>query len=126
MQQQASRQLGFSARKTMRIAQQLYEGIDIGNGGETGLITYMRTDSTHISPVALNEVRNYIKDTHGEEFLPEKAILHRTRAAKAQEAHEAIRPTSVMHTPENLKQYLKARTISDFINSFGGDLSLPR
>ena len=107
MQQQASRQLGFSARKTMRIAQQLYEGIDIGNGGETGLITYMRTDSTHISPVALGEVRKYIKQTHGEEFLPEKAISHRTRAAKAQEAHEAVRPTSVMHTPEGIKQFLK-------------------
>ena len=107
MQQQASRQLGFTARKTMRIAQQLYEGIDIQNGGETGLITYMRTDSTHISPVALNEVRGYIKQTHGDAYLPEKSNVFKTRVAKAQEAHEAIRPTSVLNTPQKVKPFLK-------------------
>ena len=107
MQQQASRQLGFTARRTMRVAQQLYEGIDIGNGGETGLITYMRTDSTHISPVAIKEVRNYIKDVHGDEYLPDKIITHKTHNIKAQEAHEAIRPTSVLNLPENMKQFLK-------------------
>jgi len=107
LQQQASRQLGFRARRTMRIAQQLYEGIDIGNGGETGLITYMRTDSTHISPVAIKEVREYIRDVHGEAFLPKKEVRHKTSDTKAQEAHEAIRPTSVMHVPEKIKSYLK-------------------
>jgi len=107
LQQQASRQLGFTAKRTMRVAQQLYEGIDIGNGGQTGLITYMRTDSTNISPVALNEVRKYIKDVHGEEFLPDKENTYKTRVRKAQEAHEAIRPTSVMHLPEKVKPCLK-------------------
>ena len=107
LQQQASRQLGFTAKRTMRIAQQLYEGVDIGNGGQTGLITYMRTDSTNISPVALNEVRKYIKNVHGEEFLPKKENTYKTRVNKAQEAHEAIRPTSVMHLPEKVKSFLR-------------------
>ena len=107
LQQQASRQLGYRARRTMRVAQQLYEGIDIGNGGEAGLITYMRTDSTHISPVAAKEVREYIRSTHGEAFLPKKEVHHKTSATKAQEAHEAIRPTSVLNTPEKIKKYLK-------------------
>ena len=107
LQQQASRQLGFTAKRTMRVAQQLYEGIDIGNGGQTGLITYMRTDSTHISPVALKEVRKYIKDTHGEEFLPEKENAYKTKVTKAQEAHEAIRPTFTMNLPEKIKSFLK-------------------
>ena len=107
MQQQASRQLGFTAKRTMRIAQQLYEGIDIGEGSETGLITYMRTDSTHISPVAINEVRGYIKETHGDAFLPKSEIKHQTKTAKAQEAHEAVRPTSVMRVPEKMKPFLR-------------------
>ena len=107
LQQQASRQLGFTAKRTMRVAQQLYEGIDIGNGGQTGLITYMRTDSTNISRVALNEVRKYIKAVHGEKFLPDKENTYKTSVTKAQEAHEAIRPTSVMHLPEKVKQFLK-------------------
>jgi DNA topoisomerase-1 len=107
LQQQASRQLGFTAKRTMRVAQQLYEGIDIENGGQTGLITYMRTDSTNISPVALKEVRKYIKNVHGEKFLPGKENIYKTRVAKAQGAHEAIRPTSVMHLPEKVKPFLK-------------------
>ncbi len=107
LQQQASRQLGFTARRTMRIAQQLYEGINIGNDGETGLITYMRTDSTHISPLAIKEVRDYIRETHGDAFLPKTEVLHKTSDSKAQEAHEAIRPTSVMNVPEKIKSYLK-------------------
>lgn len=106
MQQQASRQLGFTAKRTMRVAQQLYEGIDSGEGSETGLITYMRTDSTHISPLAIKEVRNYIKETHGEKFLPESEIKHHTKNAKAQEAHEAVRPTSVLRVPKEMKPYL--------------------
>ena len=107
MQQQASRQLGFTAKRTMRIAQQLYEGIDIGEGSETGLITYMRTDSTNISPLAIQEVREYIKNVHGPEFVPETENKHQTKAMKAQEAHEAVRPTSVMRVPEKIKSFLK-------------------
>lgn len=106
LQQQASRLLGYTAKRTMRIAQQLYEGIDVGERGESGLITYMRTDSTNVSPVALNEVRDYILSVHGKSFLPESPIYHKTRAAKAQEAHEAIRPTSVPRTPESIESYL--------------------
>jgi DNA topoisomerase-1 len=108
LQQQSSNQLGFTAKRSMRIAQQLYEGIDIGEGSETGLITYMRTDSTQNSPIALDEVRQYILDVHGKEFLPEKGNIHSTKVVKAQEAHEAIRPTSVFRTPEKLKQFLSA------------------
>lgn len=107
LQQQASKHLGFTAKRTMRVAQQLYEGIDIGNGGQTGLITYMRTDSTSISLIALKEVRKYIKDIHGKEYLPDKENTHKTSAVKAQEAHEAIRPTSVLHLPEKIKPFLK-------------------
>ncbi len=106
LQQQASRQLGFTAKRTMRIAQQLYEGIDIGEGGATGLITYMRTDSTNISPLAIEEVRKYIKEVHGSEFLPETENKHQTKTVKAQEAHEAVRPTSVLRVPESMKAYL--------------------
>ncbi len=106
LQQQASRQLGFTAKRTMRIAQQLYEGIDIGEGGETGLITYMRTDSTNVSPLAIEEVRNYIKDVHGASYLPESPNFHKTKAAKAQEAHEAVRPTSSFRTPEKMMSHL--------------------
>lgn len=107
LQQQASRQLGYTAKRTMRIAQQLYEGINVGEDSESGLITYMRTDSTNISPIALNEVREYIRDVHGKAFLPEKPNFYKNKAAKAQEAHEAVRPTSVMRTPDKIKKYLK-------------------
>jgi DNA topoisomerase-1 len=106
LQQQAANKLGFTAKRTMRIAQQLYEGIDIGEGGETGLITYMRTDSTHISPIAMQEVRQYILDVHGRDFLPEKENIHNTKVIKAQEAHEAIRPTSVQRTPDLVHNFL--------------------
>jgi len=106
MQQEASRRLGFTARRTMAVAQQLYEGIDVGEGGSTGLITYMRTDSTNISPLAQKEARAYIAQRFGEQFLPEKPPRYRTRAQRAQEAHEAIRPTSVLRTPEKVKSYL--------------------
>lgn len=106
MQQDASRRLGFSAKKTMAVAQQLYEGIDIGNGGETGLITYMRTDSVHVAPKAIIEARSYIKANFGDEYLPEQVPQYKTRAASAQEVNEAIRPTSVMYKPADIKQYL--------------------
>ena len=106
LQQQASRQIGYTAKRAMMIAQQLYEGMDIGEGGTTGLISYMRTDSTNVSNLAIEEVRKYILDTYGAGFLPAEAAKHKTRAAVAQEAHEAIRPTSVNRTPETLQQFL--------------------
>ncbi|MFZ3150602.1 MAG: type I DNA topoisomerase [Anaerolineaceae bacterium] len=106
LQQEASRKLGFQTRKTMAVAQQLYEGIDIGNGGETGLITYMRTDSVHVSTQAIKETRQFIQTKYGQAFLPEQAPHYQTRAASAQEAHEAVRPTLVTHEPDALKKYL--------------------
>lgn len=106
LQQDASRQLGFSAKKTMAVAQQLYEGIDVGNGGETGLITYMRTDSTHISENAQKEARKHIARTYGEEFLPNEVPQYETKTKRAQEAHEAIRPTSLDRVPEEIKSAL--------------------
>lgn len=106
LQQDASRKLGFTARKTMAVAQQLYEGMELDGQGTTGLITYMRTDSTNISDVALQEVRNYIKDKYGVEYLPEEPPKYKTRTQSAQEAHEAIRPTSIMRKPKGIKKFL--------------------
>jgi DNA topoisomerase-1 len=106
LQQEASRRLGFTAKKTMALAQQLYEGLDVGEGGSGGLITYMRTDSTNISPAALNECRQYIQRNFGADFLPASAPTYKTRAVGAQEAHEAIRPTSVYRIPEKIKNRL--------------------
>lgn len=106
LQQEASRRLGYTARKTMILAQQLYEGLDVGEGGTTGLITYMRTDSTNVSELAQKETRQYIHDVYGEKFLPPAPPQYKTRAASAQEAHEAIRPTSILRTPDNLKPFL--------------------
>ena len=106
LQQDASRRLGFTAKRTMAVAQSLYEGIDVGNGGNTGLITYMRTDSTNVAKTAVEEARTYIAERFGDEFLPEKPPRYKTRAVGAQEAHEAIRPTSVLREPEKIKPYL--------------------
>ncbi len=106
LQQDASRQLGFTTKKTMSVAQQLYEGIDIGEDGSTGLITYMRTDSTNISLLAQKEAREYLLGKYGKEYLPEEPPVYKTRAKGAQEAHEAIRPTSVFRTPEKLRHHL--------------------
>jgi DNA topoisomerase-1 len=107
LQQDASRQLNYSAKKTMAVAQQLYQGIDVGNGGETGLITYMRTDSTNLSDEAQMKAREFISEKYGQEYLPEKAPHYSTKSKRAQEAHEAIRPTSVLRTPKSLKANLK-------------------
>jgi len=90
----------------MRVAQQLYEGIDLGEGERTGLITYMRTDSTNVAQTAQQEARDYIRRTHGEDFLPAKPAHYKTKAKGAQEAHEAIRPTSVWRTPARVKTHL--------------------
>jgi DNA topoisomerase-1 len=106
MQQEASRRLRFTARRTMILAQQLYEGIELGDGQTVGLITYMRTDSTNVSALAQKEARDYILQNHGEAYLPDKAPIHKTKAKAAQEAHEAIRPTSVLRTPKSVKEFL--------------------
>ena len=106
MQQEASRRYGFTASRTMRNAQQLYEGIDIGVGGTIGLITYMRTDSTNISEQAEKNVREYIEGKFGKDYRPEKPPKYKTKAKGAQEAHEAVRPTSVLREPDAIKEYL--------------------
>jgi DNA topoisomerase I len=102
LQQDAANRLGFTSQKTMIIAQQLYEGIDIHEEGPTGLITYMRTDSTRISDGAIQAVRNYIAETYSRECLPDTLNLY-TNKKGAQDAHEAIRPTEVLRTPESIK-----------------------
>ncbi|MBN1391872.1 MAG: type I DNA topoisomerase, partial [Sedimentisphaerales bacterium] len=107
LQQAAVNQLGFSTKRTMRVAQQLYEGIDLGSMGHLGLITYMRTDSTHLSGEAIQEVRNYIGKHIGGDYVPEKANFYASKKG-AQQAHEAIRPTDVDFTPSDLKQFLTA------------------
>jgi DNA topoisomerase-1 len=106
LQQEASRKLGFTAKRTMAMAQGLYEGQDIGEGGTTGLITYMRTDSTNVSVLAQEEARQYVKQKYGGDFLPAEPPIYKTRSASAQEAHEAIRPSSVMLDPEKVKPFL--------------------
>ncbi len=107
LQQEAGRKLGFSAKRTMIVAQQLYEGVDVGGAdGTVGLITYMRTDSFNIAREAQEEAREVIKERYGEPYLPEKAPIYRTKAKGAQEAHEAIRPTSSRRHPEDLREIL--------------------
>jgi DNA topoisomerase-1 len=105
MQQEASRKLGFNARRTMAVAQQLYEGVDVGDG-PVGLITYMRTDSVNVAESAQREARQFIAEQFGAQFLPDAPPRYASRAKNAQEAHEAIRPTSVFRTPEALKPFL--------------------
>jgi DNA topoisomerase-1 len=105
LQQEASRKLGFSTKKTMTIAQRLYEGIDTGEGS-VGLITYMRTDSVNVAEEALAEIRTVIGERYGKENLPEEARTYKTKAKNAQEAHEAVRPTSAARTPESIKSHL--------------------
>lgn len=105
LQQEAARKLNFRAKKTMVLAQQLYEGIDVGKEGTIGLITYMRTDSTRISQVAQTEAREYIEKYFGNEFQ-RKTNNQRKKQSNAQDAHEAVRPTSVMREPSKIKQYL--------------------
>ena len=106
LQQEASRRLRFTAQRTMTVAQQLYEGLDSGGDGPTGLITYMRTDSTQVASSALQETGDYIRQTFGEQYASEAPRRYRTKSKNAQEAHEAIRPTSVFRNPESLKPHL--------------------
>jgi DNA topoisomerase I len=106
LQQDSSRKLRFSVKRTMMIAQRLYEGVELGEEGLVGLITYMRTDSTRVSPDAVVELREYITKEYGPQYIPETANTYKEKK-EAQAAHEAIRPTSAMRHPEQLKQYLK-------------------
>lgn len=106
LQQEAARKLNFRAAKTMSIAQQLYEGVELGKEGTVGLITYMRTDSTRVSPVAQSETKTYILEKFGERFAPKQPRNYSKKNANAQDAHEAIRPTSVLREPASLKPYL--------------------
>ena len=108
MQQEASRKLGFTPKRTMAVAQQLYEGINIGKEGQVGLITYMRTDSTNIAAVALHETRRYIGDRFGTQYVPEHPRVFKTKAKGAQEAHEAVRPTSTFREPDAIRPYLSS------------------
>src|SRR3989304_2808315 len=104
-QQEAERKLRFTAKKTMLIAQKLYEGIEIGSEGPVGLITYMRTDSVRISADAQSEARKFIKDSIGSEYIPAKGIAYKNKKG-IQDAHEAIRPTSVFRSPDEIKEYV--------------------
>ena len=108
MQQDVSRRIGFSSSKTMSVAQKLYEGIAIGNQGVVGLITYMRTDSLNVAAIAQKEALNLIHTSYGMGCVPSKPRFYKTKSKGAQEAHEAIRPTSVKRTPEMMKPYLTA------------------
>ena len=105
IQQEASRHYGFSATRTMSIAQTLYEGVELGQEGAEGLITYMRTDSVRIAPEAIEAARNHIAKNYGKEYLPEQPRVYATKKS-AQDAHEAIRPTNLDYTPEKIQKYL--------------------
>lgn len=107
LQQEAARKLGFPVKKTMSVAQKLYEGIEIGADGLVGLITYMRSDSTRVSDTALAEVRDFIGGNYGDKYLPEKPVFYKSKGG-AQDAHEAIRPTDANRTPDSIKNYLSA------------------
>ena len=105
LQQEASRKLRFSVKRTMMLAQRLYEGIELGKEGSVGLITYMRTDSTRIAGEAIEEVRGFIGEKYGAPYLPQAPNVYKSKK-EAQDAHEAIRPTAVMHTPDEIERHL--------------------
>ena len=107
LQQEAVRKLNLSTQRAMRVAQQLYEGVDIG-GTSVGLITYMRTDSLSLANEAVTEIRNYVSKHFDHEYLPKAAVHYKSKSKNVQEAHEAIRPTSIFRTPESVKPYLSA------------------
>ena len=109
LQQEAANRLGFSAKKTMTLSQRLYEGVDLGEDGTTGLITYMRTDSVRLAPEAVLAVRGYIGKRYGKEYVPETPVVFRTKQKQAQEAHEAVRPTSVDFPPDRVAIHLDAQ-----------------
>ncbi|MCR8656240.1 type I DNA topoisomerase [Paenibacillus endoradicis] len=106
LQQEAARKLGFRASKTMSVAQQLYEGVELGKEGTVGLITYMRTDSTRISPIAQEEAREYVTNKYGATYIPDEPRQYLKKNSNSQDAHEAIRPTSIIRDPETMKPFL--------------------
>jgi DNA topoisomerase-1 len=106
LQQDAGRKLRFTAQRTMAVAQQLYEGLNVGSDGSVGLITYMRTDSVNVAESAVRETRDYIRQRFGKEYAPDKPRVYRTRSKNAQEAHEAIRPTAIGRTPQDVAPHL--------------------
>ncbi len=108
LQQEAARKLGFSTSRTMRTAQTLYEGVMLGSEGQVGLITYMRTDATHLAMDAIHELRDVIRQRYGAQALPEHHHVYRAKSKNAQEAHEAIRPTSAARTPDQINAYLNS------------------
>jgi DNA topoisomerase-1 len=110
LQQESARKLGFAVKKTMMVAQKLYEGVEIGAEGAVGLITYMRTDSTRVSETALGEVRDFVGAQYGTQYLPEKAIHYRSKK-DAQDAHEAIRPSDVTRTPDSIARFLSSEEL---------------
>lgn len=107
LQQDASRKLGYSASRTMSLAQKLYEGLDLGEG-QVGLITYMRTDSIHLADEAIEDIRQYVGEHYGSDFVPKSVVKHKSKSKNAQEAHEAIRPTSVMRLPSQIENKIPA------------------
>lgn len=111
LQQEAAKRFGFSAKQTMMLAQQLYEGVELGQEGSVGLITYMRTDSLNLSGFSLNNTRDYIKAEFGDKYLPAQPNFYKTKSKGAQEAHEAIRPTDVNRTPDDIASYLNPRQL---------------
>jgi DNA topoisomerase-1 len=107
LQQEAAKKLSFSSRRTMRAAQDLYEGIEIGEEGPVGFITYMRTDSVRVSPEAITSVRDFIGEKYGKPYLPEAPNTYTSKAVRVQDAHEAIRPTDVRRRPEHVEKYME-------------------
>lgn len=106
LQQRASTELGFTSKRTMMLAQRLYEGVNLGEAGPTGLITYMRTDSMRIASSALAQARQFINENFGKQYLPDAPNMYKTKSKGAQEAHECIRPTHIEYTPESIKKHL--------------------
>ena len=111
LQQEAGKKLGYSAKQTMMLAQQLYEGIELGSESSVGLITYMRTDSLNLSEFSLNNVRDYVQNKIGKNYLPDNPRFFKTKSKGAQEAHEAIRPTDVNRTPDEIASYLNPKQL---------------
>ncbi|WP_420718242.1 type I DNA topoisomerase [Pyxidicoccus sp. MSG2] len=117
LQQEAANRLSFTAKKTMTLAQKLYEGVPLGEEGQTALITYMRTDSTRLSDDAVKQVREFIDGKYGKEFLPAEPVVYRSRKS-AQDAHEAIRPTSLEYPPERVRPFFEAMGESDMFRLY--------
>ena len=119
LQQEASRKLGFSPKRTMSVAQRLYEGVETADG-QTGLITYMRTDSTAIAGVAMGEARDVIGERYGPRYTMPKGRVYKTKSKGAQEAHESIRPTSFKRDPDSMARFLKSDELPSVLSARRG------